>query len=156
MNGFTPDQVGGDVEAALSALAHEPRVAPGRVGLVGYCMGGRQAFLLAARLGDRAAAMASIHGGGLVRPDPSSPHLGAPRIRARCYFGVADKDNSCTAADCETLGAALTAAGVAHQIEPYPGKLHGFAMSDMSVYDEEACAQHWERVLSLFGQTLGR
>jgi carboxymethylenebutenolidase len=67
---------------------------------------------------------------------------------------VADRDSSCTEADCATLGEALTAAGVDHTIELYPGALHGFAALDMSVYDATAAARHWERVLTLFGETL--
>ena len=155
MNGFTPAQVAADLDALLAALDGDPAVRPGPVGLVGYCMGGRQAFIMAAHLGPRAAAMASIHGGGLVRPDASSPHRGAPRVQARCYFGVADHDGSCTPADQQALGEALTAAGVAHEIELYTGKLHGFAVPDMGVYDAEAARQHHERVLALFAATLG-
>lgn len=156
MNGFTAAQVGADLDAHLAALADHPALRPGPVGLLGYCMGGRQAFYLAAHLGARAAAMASIHGGGLVKSDPSSPHRGASRIRARCYFAVADRDNSCTEADCETLGESLCAAGVAHTIELYPDALHGFATPDMGVFDEAAAERHWTRVLALFAETLGR
>jgi carboxymethylenebutenolidase len=155
MNGFTAAQVGADLDAHLAALADHPAVRPGPVGLLGYCMGGRQAFYLAAHLGARAAAMASIHGGGLVKADPSSPHLGASRIRARCYFAVADRDNSCTEADCVTLGESLTGAGVTHTIELYPDALHGFAAPDMSVFDAAASERHWTRVLALFAETLG-
>lgn len=155
MNALQPGQVWVDVEALLATLAADPRVSPGPVGLLGYCMGGRQALFLAARLGDRAAALACVHGGGLVRPDPTSPHLGAPEIRARCYFAVADRDNACTPADCDILGEALTAAGVSHTIELYPGALHGFAAPDMTVYDPVASERHWERVLALFGETIG-
>ena len=154
MNGISAATVGSDTEALLEALGADPRVLPGPVGLLGYCMGGRQAFYLAARLGDRAAAMASIHGGGLVRADSSSPHHGAPKIRARCYFAVADQDSACTADDCDVLGATLTAAGVPHAIELYPGALHGFAAPDMAVYDAAAAARHTVRVLELFGETL--
>ena len=155
MGAVEPSKVAADTAALLDQLAADDRVRTGAVGLLGYCMGGRQALFLAAALGDRVAAMASIHGGGLVRPDPTSPHLGAPRIRARCYFGVADQDASCTAADCEVLGAALSAAGVAHEIELYEGARHGFAAPDMSVFDEAASERHWSAVLGLFGQTLG-
>ena len=152
MNALQPAQVCRDADVLIDALAADPRVATERVFLLGYCMGGRQAFYLAAHLGERAAAMASIHGGGLVRPDPTSPHHGAAKIRARCYFAVADKDNSCTAADCEVLEAALTAAGVEHRIELYAGALHGFAAPDMSVFDPVAAERHWERVLEWFGR----
>jgi carboxymethylenebutenolidase len=154
MNALQPAQVAMDVDALLEALGGEPGIGLERVGLLGYCMGGRHAFLLASHLGSRAAAVACIHGGGLVRPDPSSPHLRAGQIRARCYFGVADEDHACTPQDCETLGAALSAAGVVHEIELYPGALHGFAMRDMTVYQEEAAERHWAKVLALFGETL--
>ncbi len=152
MGAVTPAVVAADTDALIAALHADPRVVAGPVGLLGYCMGGRQAFYLASHLGDRAAAMASIHGGGLVRADSASPHLRANRIRARCYFAVADKDASCTAADCVTLGGALTAAGVRHEIELYPGALHGFAMDDMSVYDAPSSERHWARVGSLFAE----
>lgn len=156
MNAVQPPSVGDDVVALLDALAGDTRLRAGPVGIVGYCMGGRQALFLAARLGERAAAMASIHGGGLVRPDPSSPHLGAPAIRARCYFAVADRDASCTEADVEQLDAALRGASVRAEIERYPGALHGFAVPDSAVYDPAAAERHWERLLALFGETLPR
>lgn len=155
MNAVAPDRVLSDTVALLDALGADARLRTDRVGLLGYCMGGRQAFFLASGLGERAAALASIHGGGLVRPDPSSPHLRAAAIRARCYFAVADRDPSCTAADCEALGAALTGAGVRHAIELYADALHGFAAPDMSVFDEVASERHWAAVLELFGAELG-
>ncbi len=154
MNAVQPEQVVQDSEALLDVLGADPRVDARRVGLLGYCMGGRQALFVAAALGPRAACMASIHGGGLVRPGPDSPHLGGPRIRARLYFAVADQDPSCTAADCEVLRGALTSAGVAHEIEPYPGARHGFAVPDFPVYDGVAAEHHWERLLALLDASL--
>lgn len=154
MNALQPAHVFADVDAILASLVGDGRVRRGPVGIVGYCMGGRQALFLAAHLEDRAAAMASIHGGGLVRPDPSSPHLGAPRIRARCYFGVADEDAACTPADCDVLAKALADAGVRHEIELYPGARHGFAAPDMTVFDPAASERHWGKVLGLFRDEL--
>lgn len=153
MNGFSPAQVIAEAPAFLDAVSG-PSVRTDRVGLVGYCMGGRQAFFVAGGLGERVAAMACIHGGGIVKNDPSSPHLAAPRIRAELYFAVADKDPACTPADCEVLAATLTAAGVTHRIEHYPGALHGFAVPDFPIYVEAAAERHWERVLALFDATL--
>lgn len=156
MNAVEPAKVVSDSATLLELLADHPRIDTGRVGLLGYCMGGRQAFFVAAGLGPEVAAMASIHGGGLVRPGPESPHLGGPRISARLYFGVADQDSSCTDADCAMLGEALQAAGVRHEIEPYPGAKHGFAVPDFTVYDAAAADHHWEKVLALFAVELGR
>jgi carboxymethylenebutenolidase len=155
MNALSPDQVIADTALWLTALDSNPAVDARRVGVVGYCMGGRMALFVAAALADRVVAMASIHGGGLVRPTPTSPHLGAPNIRGTLYFGVADDDASCTAEDCATLGDALTAAGVPHEIELYPGATHGFAVPDFTVYDAAAAARQWDKVLALFAATLG-
>jgi carboxymethylenebutenolidase len=150
MNGFTPAQAMADTRAFVAALAGDPRVRAGRIGAVGYCMGGRMAFYAASELADLVAAAASIHGGGLVTDAPNSPHLGADRIRGALYFAVADQDQSCTPAHVEKLRAALDAAHVRHAIELYPGALHGFAMPDFPVYKADAQARQWAKVLALF------
>lgn len=154
MDAFTPEQAMADAGAVLAWLDRDPRLDARRVGAIGYCMGGRMTFFAAAALADRVVAAASIHGGGLVTAAPNSPHLGCARIRARMYFGVADQDASCTPEAVAALEQALTAAGVAHQVEWNPGKLHGYAMPDFPVYDAGAAEQHWQRALDLFGQTL--
>ncbi len=154
MNALSPDQVVADTGAWLASLDAHPAVDARRVGVVGYCMGGRMALFVAAAHANRVVAMASIHGGGLVRPTPSSPHLGAPRIRGRLYFGVADNDASCPADDCAVLGEALTAAGVQHEIELYAGAAHGFAVPDFNALDPAAAARQWVKVLALFDETL--
>lgn len=147
--------VGEDTAALLDVLVQDSTLRTDRVGLVGYCMGGRAAFLAAATLGARAAAMASIHGGGLVRAEPTSPHAGAGRVRARCYFAVADQDTSCTPADVAVLGAALGDAGVTHRIDLYPGARHGFAVDDHPAFDAAAAARHRAAVEHLFATALG-
>lgn len=154
MNGFSPAQAMADTRTFIDAVARDPRVDARRVGSVGYCMGGRMAFFAASELADRVVACASIHGGGLVTDKPNSPHLGAPRIRARLYFGCADHDAACTPEHRATLAATLEAAGVDHVIELYEGKLHGFAVADFPVFDEAAAERHWQRVLTLFAETL--
>ena len=60
-----------------------------RIGTQGYCMGGALVMRTAAAVPDRIGAGASFHGGGLVTDRADSPHLLAPRIRARMYIGVA-------------------------------------------------------------------
>ncbi len=148
------DQAMDDTRAIVGAIEDDPRVNAERFGCVGYCMGGRISFVAATKLGDRVAAAASIHGGGIVSDAPDSPHLGAKDIRCPLYLGVADEDRSCTPEHQATLREALDAAGVRYQMELYEGKHHGFAMSDFPVYDEEASEKHYERVLALFAETL--
>jgi carboxymethylenebutenolidase len=149
-----PANVIADTKALVSSLAADRRIDAARIGMVGYCMGGRLAFIASTVWPERVAAVASIHGGGLVTDAEDSPHRGAGRIRASLYLGVADEDPSCTPEHQRALREALDAAGVDYQLELYPGARHGFAMPDFPVYDEAASEKHWERVLALFGRAL--
>src|SRR5580698_9001723 len=65
-----------------------------KIGTQGYCMGGALVMRTAATVPDRIGAGASFHGGGLVTDKPDSPHLLAPKIKARMYFGIASNDDS--------------------------------------------------------------
>ena len=64
-----------------------------KIGTQGYCMGGALVVRTAAAAADRIGAGASFHGGGLVTDNPNSPHLLAPKIKARMYFGIAANDD---------------------------------------------------------------
>src|SRR6185437_11292534 len=64
-----------------------------KIGTQGYCMGGPLVVRTAATVPERIGAGASFHGGGLVTDKPDSPHLLAPKIKARMYFGVAANDD---------------------------------------------------------------
>ena len=153
---LTPERVRADAGAWLDALAAQRGVRADRLGVVGYCMGGRLAFLTAGLHPDRVRAAASFHGGGLVTDAPESPHRLAGRVKASLYFGVADEDRSCTPDQQGALAAALGAAHVDYRIELYPGKRHGFAVTDHpGAYDADAAARHWRRLESFFGETLG-
>jgi len=145
-----------DMAAYFDALAAQPGVLASKVGCVGYCMGGRLAFTAAAAMPDRVGAVCSIHGGGLVTDQESSPHLGASRIRAPLYFGVADDDQGCTPQHQATLVSTLAAAKVHYQVELNPGAHHGYAVLDVPAYHPEAAERHWARVASLFGEALPR
>ena len=54
-----------------------------KVGTQGYCMGGPLIMRTAATVPDRVGAAASFHGGGLVTPQPTSPHLLIPKMKAQ-------------------------------------------------------------------------
>ena len=56
-------------------------------------MGGPLVVKTAATVPDRVGAGASFHGGGLVTDQPDSPHLLAPKIKARMYIAVASNDD---------------------------------------------------------------
>jgi carboxymethylenebutenolidase len=143
-----------DTEVVLAYLATARDVAPGPIGVVGYCMGGGYALRAAGVFGDRVAAAASFHGGSLATDRPDSPHTLASQIRARVYVGVAGIDPGFSSEQRVRLDAALRAAGVAFEIETYEGAQHGFAVHNHRVYDHAASERHWQRLLALLDASL--
>ena len=143
-----------DTAAVIGMLDAQRAVRPGRIGVVGYCMGGGFAVSAAGTFPDRVAAAASLHGGSLATDKPDSAHLLAGRIRGRVYVGVAELDQSFSREQQERLNRALSEAGVDYIIETYLGAKHGFAVTGHLVYDRGASEKHWERLLSLFKEAL--
>jgi carboxymethylenebutenolidase len=125
----------------------------GKVGTTGYCMGGNISLRIATIFGDRIAATASFHGGGLVTPAPDSPHLRAAAVKSRVYVAGAIEDESFTDEARRTLEAAFTGAGVEHTIEVYPGR-HGFAVTDNPTHDAACEARHFAALGALYAATL--
>ena len=102
-----------------------------RVGTQGYCMGGALVVRTAAAVPNRVGAGASFHGGGLVTANPDSPHLLAPKIKARMYFGVATNDDMQQPDAKVKLKEAFDAARVPAEVEVYSQAQHGWCVSDM-------------------------
>ena len=121
----------------------------GPAALVGYCMGGRNALVVAEAYPGRVRAIASFHAGGVVTDQPDSPHLNVGAITGEVYLGHADNDRSMTADHIKTVEAALTEAGVTHTSELYEGAPHGFTMADTAMYHEEGEKRHWTRLFEV-------
>ena len=130
-----------------------------RIGTQGYCMGGALALRTAAAAPERIGAGASFHGGGLVTDRPDSPHLLAPRIRARMYIGVAANDDQRQPEAKDKLRAAFAAGGVPTEIEVYPAR-HGWCVPDMPteagapIYSAADAERAWGKLLALYRSAL--
>jgi carboxymethylenebutenolidase len=144
---MTAENVTKDLQAYLDFL-NVPKV-----GVVGYCMGGRLAFSAAALFPDRIAAAAAYHPGGLVTDGEDSPHHVASKVKAKVYIGAAKEDRSFDAAQIKTFDQALTDAHVDHTIEVYDA-LHGWVPSDTPVHDAAATRKHYDTLFALFESTL--
>ncbi len=149
----TPANVMSDTRAFLDYLAAQPDVKPGGIGTTGYCMGGLMSLTAAGTYPDRIVAAASFHGGRLATDAPDSPHLLAPKMKARLYIAGAIEDASFPDAMKARLDEALTKAGVDHVIETYPAK-HGWVFRDMPVHDAAAAERHWQAMLAFFDENL--
>jgi carboxymethylenebutenolidase len=151
----TSANVMSDTRAFLDHLAAEPDVRPGGIGTVGYCMGGFLSITAAGTYPDRIVAAASYHGSRLATDLPESPHLLAPKMKARVYVAGAIEDASFPDDMKVRLDEALTAAGVDHTVETYPAR-HGWVLGDTPAHDAAAADRHWETLLALLGDTLPR
>jgi carboxymethylenebutenolidase len=126
-----------------------------KIGTQGYCMGGALVVRTAASLPDRIGAGASFHGGGLVTDKPDSPHLLAPKIKARMYFGIASNDDERQPDAKDKLKEAFTAAKVSAEIEVYSA-LHGWCVSDMPtrdgvpIYNKAEAERAWAKLVALY------
>jgi carboxymethylenebutenolidase len=146
----------GDYVAFLDA---QKEVDPAKkIGVQGYCMGGPLMMRTAAVLPHRIGAGASLHG-NLVSDKPDSPHLLAPKIKARIYAGIAASDDARQPDAKDKLSEAFAAAHVAAEIEVYPAQ-HGWCMADMPVengapvYNAGEAERAMRKVLELYAAAL--
>jgi carboxymethylenebutenolidase len=128
-----------------------------KIGVQGYCMGGPLVLRTAATIPDRIGAGASFHGGGLVTPQPSSPHLLAPKIKAKLYFGIASSDDKTQPDAKDKLKEAFPAA----KIEVYADAMHGWCIPDMPpqangmpTYNKPDAERAWGELLALYKTAL--
>lgn len=131
-----------------------------KVGTQGYCMGGPLVFKTAAQVPNRVGAAATFHGGGLVTDKPSSPHLLAPKIKARMYIAIAASDDMRQPDAKDKLRAAFAGHEPPAEIEVYPGTIHGWCVPDMPhqngkpIYNRADAERAWTKLLALYHSTL--
>jgi carboxymethylenebutenolidase len=149
-----PDKAAEDTRYFLDYLGSRSDVKGGKVGTVGFCMGGGMAIAAAGTWPDRVGAAISFHGGRLATDEPDSPHLLAPKIKAEVYVAGADEDGSYPPEMHERLKTAFDEAGVNYRAEIYEGAHHGWMKPDFPIYDEAAAERGWKEMLAVFGRNL--
>ena len=158
MNALTPEGEMTDAKAFVTWLDTQPAVdKKKKMGTTGYCMGGPFTLRTAATIPSRVGAGASFHGGGLVTPQPSSPHLLAPKIKAKLYFGIASSDDKTQPDAKDKLKEAFPAA----KIEVYADAMHGWCIPDMPpqangmpTYNKPDAERAWGELLALYKSAL--
>lgn len=129
-----------------------------KIGTQGYCMGGPLVMRTAAAVPGRVGAAASFHGGGIVTDAPNSPHLLAPKINARMYFGIATNDDMRQPDQKDKL---RTAFGAKAEVEVYSKSQHGWCVPDMPlqangmpIYNRPDAEISWNKLLTLYKSAL--
>jgi len=148
---------GRDMSVAVDSLMVRPDV-NGAVGTIGFCMGGTQVLLLAARRDDIAATV-SYYGFPADQRTEASPIELAPKMHGPILGHWGDQDAGVGMDNVEKLRAALEAAGVEHEFHIYPGLGHGFMKASLEDEKtpgyEQACAS-WTRTLEFYRECFAR
>ena len=142
------DQAVGDIGTAIAALRARDGC-DGAVAVMGYCFGGRYAFLAAARLA--VAAAATFHGTQIDLALGDAPRLHAP---VTMHFGA---DDPLTPPDqIVAIRAAVAHRGDAAEIVVYPGAVHNFSQPGWPGYDAGVAARSEASAFALFDRVVTR
>jgi carboxymethylenebutenolidase len=124
MQGYAPADAVADIAASAAALRARPEVGGGKVGAVGYCMGGRMAYLAAATAG----------------------------ITCPMQFHYAGHDDHIPPEAVESVRQAF--AGKAAEVHVYPGSMHGFNCWERASYHAPSAALAHGRTLQFLATQL--
>lgn len=139
-----------DLGSALDFLEDRVTVAPGKMGVTGFCMGGALAFATACAFPDRIGAAAPFYGGGIVNLLDR-----AERIACPLYLFFGERDSFIPLDEVRRIETKLQELGKAFRCKVYPGADHGFFNEERpSVYHPEAAMDAWEELKRFFAAHL--
>jgi len=136
--GLPEDRARRDLRAAFAYLASRPDVRAGRIGAIGWCMGGGWSLALA--VAEPRLAASVIYYGRLVTDDSLLQQIQAPVLG---LFG--EEDRGIAVAGVRGFESAMQRLGKAVEIHVYAGAGHAFANATRPSYKEEAARDAWEK-----------
>lgn len=136
-----------DIDASLNALRALPEVEGEGLGYVGFCMGGKLAWLTATRT--QAACSVGYYGMGIE-------HLlaEADNLKGRFVLHMAENDGYCDA-DARAQITARLAGNDKAELYLYPGVDHAFARVGGMHYDKPASLMAHERSIAALKREIG-
>ena len=157
--GMPDDRTMGDVQGSidyLRTLAYHN----GKIGVIGYCSGGRQAYLAACTLRGIDAVVSNYGGGVVAKPDELTPRQPKAPIDftkdLQCpllgLFGVEDKRPS--PEDAKKTEEELKRFGKTYEFHTYENAGHAFFAVDRPQYRVHAAIDGWKRVFAFFDKHL--
>ena len=149
MSGLTDDGIVRDIGAAINYLRSHEAVKADRIGMTGFCMGGRISFLAACKNSGIRASV-PFYGGGIGGLLGEADKLSCPTL---LFFG--DEDAFIPNDEVERIQSTLTKLGKPAEVKVYPGAEHGFFCNERSSYNPEAAKDAWKRLLGFFARHLG-
>ena len=159
--GVSDAQVVGDVAAAAAFLRARPE-SNGKVGVIGFCSGGRHAYLSACKLPREINACVNCWGGNVVVDDPKLLNAMRPvapidmtNDLACPVLGLFGNDDQNPNRDhVNRLEEALKKAGKSYDFHRYDGCGHAFFNAARVAYRPEQAADGWAKVMAFYNKHL--
>ncbi len=142
---FTDEGLKLDLGAVITHLKGQRDVRGDRIGITGFCVGGRIAFQAAAWFPGDMRVSIPFYGGGIAADAPQAPITYADRIQCPmlCFFG--ETDGMIPLEQVKRVEDTLTRLGKTAEVKVYPGAGHGFFCNDRASYHPESAADAWEK-----------
>ena len=128
----------------IQHLKGRPEVRSDRIGITGFCVGGRIAFLTACRHPAAIKVAVPFYGGGIAADTPTAPINLADRIQCPilCFFGETDK--MIPMDQVRRVDETLKRLKKTAEVKVYKGAGHGFFCNDRASYDAGAAQNAWD------------
>ncbi len=143
-----------EVGAVMAHLKSQRDVRADRIGITGFCMGGRITFLTAARHAPDIKAAVPFYGGGIAANTPNAPVNFADRITAPVLAFFGEKDQMIPLDQVTRIEETMRRLGKTYEAKVYPGAGHGFFCDERASYHAEAARDAWNRLLQWFAKHL--
>jgi carboxymethylenebutenolidase len=138
-----------DMGAVLDALHGRRDVDSKRIGVTGFCMGGRLSFLLAREIPGAVKAVAPFYGGGIAGLLDR-----ADRIQAPLYLFFGENDAFIPIDQVRQIERALTGVKKDFKVKVYPGAVHGFFCEKRDSYHKKSADDAWAELKAFFEKYL--
>ncbi|MBX3026259.1 dienelactone hydrolase family protein [bacterium] len=148
MTSLRDDAIVSDLSAAVSHLQAQPFVRADRIGITGFCMGGRISFLSACTMPTIKAA-APFYGGGIGSLLDRAGGIACPML---LFFG--DQDPFIPNEEVATITATLRDLKKNAEVKVYAGAPHGFFCNERDSYRADAAADAWTRLTTFLARHL--
>jgi carboxymethylenebutenolidase len=158
--GVPDEQVVGDVKGAIAYLRAQPNH-NGKVGLIGFCSGGRHAYLCACRIAD-VDAVVDCWGGNVIVDDKSQLNAKRPvapidlteSLRAPLLGLFGNDDQNPNADQVNRTEAVLKRLGKSYDFHRYDGAGHAFFNTMREAYRPEQAADGWTKTFAFLKKHL--
>ncbi|MGH7822018.1 MAG: dienelactone hydrolase family protein [Candidatus Binatia bacterium] len=151
------DEVVADLKAVVSALESDGAVRGDRIGITGFCMGGRISYLAACETPDIRASVPWYGGsiaGQQMQPGATAPAERTAKLKGAMLLHFGGKDAFIPPQVVEEVRKALEREKKDFELHVYADADHGFYCDERPSYHPEAAKLAWKRTLDFFQKHL--